>query len=102
MTVDRAAALIVLILPALTALGAGAWKVFTWAVDRHDESFEAHVMQGQVIQTTSAPDEWATRAYEGLERELRDEQADHARTIHRHRACHESMRAAGMHVPDDH
>ena len=58
-------------------------------------------MQGQVI-PQPAPDQWATRAYEGLERELSDERADHARTIHLHRHCHDRMTEHGIDVPDDH
>ncbi len=104
MTAERVAALTVFILPAVVALCAGLWKVFLWAVDRHDrrppEPTEPRVQQGQVIEAAVAP--WADRAYEGIVRELKDEQADHAQTINRHRSCHDAMRDAGLSVPDDH
>ncbi len=100
MTVDRTAALIVLLLPAAAAFCAGIWTVFTWAMKRHDDTKGSPIVQGQVI---PAPhDQWADRAYAGIVRELDDERADHAHSINRHRSCHDAMRAAGLVVPDDH
>jgi hypothetical protein len=106
MTVERAAALIVLILPAVVAFCAGVWKVFTWAVDRHDEAavssppIESRIQQGEVI---NQPESWAERAaYESVRELLEDERADHAHTIDRHRPCHDVMREHGIPVPDDH
>lgn len=103
MSVERAAALTMFILPALVAFCAGVWKVFVWAVDRHDERppapVEARIQQGEVIEP---PNQWADRAYQGVMRELEDERADHAHTMHRHRHCHARMEEAGMTVPDDH
>lgn len=102
-SLERAAALIVLILPAAVAIATGAWRVFLWAIDRHDkaQNGSGRIAQGQVI-PQPAVDAWATRAYEGLRRELDDEREDHAHTIDRHRACHDVMRGAGLHVPEDH
>ena len=77
--------------------------MFLWVIDRHDkaQAQQGSIAQGQVI-PQPASDEWANRAYEGLVRELADEQRDHAHSIDRHRSCHDVMRAAGLHVPDDH
>lgn len=100
---ERVAALLASLVPPLAIICGGIFALVRWLMDRHDREHtdEGHIAQGQVI-PAKPDDEWATRAYEGLARELADEQQDHARDIDRHRACHESMRAAGLRVPDDH
>lgn len=102
-SLERAAALIVLILPAAVAIATGGWRVFLWVIDRHDkaQNQQGRIAQGQVIPQPPT-DKWADLAYEGLQRELDDEREDHARTIDLHRACHDVMRDAGLHVPNDH
>jgi hypothetical protein len=101
---ERVGALLASVIPVLAIVCAGLWKVFTWAMDRHDEALTtttaAPIVQGQQI--PESKEDWADRAYKGLERELDDERADHAHTINRHRACHATMREHGIPVPDDH
>ncbi|CAN7197899.1 hypothetical protein [Knoellia sp. LjRoot47] len=99
---ERAVSLALQALPIFAAACAGLWVVIRYFLERRrgPRPDPATVQQGQVIPPPS--DEWATRAYEGLQRELKDEIADHAHTINRHRLCHELMADHGIPVPDDH
>lgn len=100
MTAERVTAIIAQLTPILVAIAAGVWKLSTYI--RRDDEGDTPIQQGQVIPAQQA-DSWAARAaYDGALALLADEQADHARTINRHRTCHERMSEAGLVVPDDH
>ena len=100
---ERAVALALQALPLITAVCVGIFALVRYIISLRrspQQSTPTPVQQGQVIPPPT--DQWADRAYAGLQRELEDEIADHAHTINRHRICHESMRGAGLSVPDDH